>query len=36
MIPARDGADADHQPLLNGIEILRTNAKEIKEQVAGR
>jgi len=36
MIPATAGADADHQPLLSGIEILRTNAREIKEQVAGR
>ena len=36
MIPAQAGAAADHQPLLNGVEILRTNAKEIKEQVAGR
>jgi outer membrane protein assembly factor BamB len=33
---AQQAADADHQPLLCGIEVLRTNAKEIKEHVAGR
>ena len=36
LTPAQARADADHQPILSGIEVLRTNAKEIREQVAGR
>jgi hypothetical protein len=34
--PANAEADDDHQPLISGIEILRTNAEEIRETVAGR
>ncbi|HEY6170336.1 MAG TPA: PQQ-binding-like beta-propeller repeat protein [Verrucomicrobiae bacterium] len=33
---APSNADAAHQPLLNGIEVVRTNAKEITERVASR
>ena len=29
-------ADATTQPVINGIEVLRTDAKEIKGGVAGR
>ena len=36
MLPANTGADEAHQPLLSGIEVLRTNAEEIRETVAGR
>jgi outer membrane protein assembly factor BamB len=36
LTPAQEGANEDHQPLLSGIEILRTNAEEIRETVAGR
>lgn len=36
LIPADAGADEEHQPIISGIEILRTNAEEIRETVAGR
>lgn len=36
LAPAMKDADAAHQPLLSGVEVLRTNAKEITEQVALR
>ena len=34
--PSQTDADAAHQPLLSGIEVLRNNAKEITERVASR
>jgi hypothetical protein len=36
LVPPDSAADADHQPIISGIEILRTNAEEIRETVAGR
>ena len=36
LIPAIPDPDTAHQPILNGIEVLRTNAKEIIGGVAGR
>ncbi|MBI5775087.1 MAG: PQQ-binding-like beta-propeller repeat protein [Verrucomicrobia bacterium] len=36
LVPAQAGADAAHQPLVSGIEVLRTNAKEITDRVATR
>ncbi|HEY2572939.1 MAG TPA: PQQ-binding-like beta-propeller repeat protein [Verrucomicrobiaceae bacterium] len=36
LIPVHAHADAEHQPILSGVEVLRTNAKEIREQLAGR
>ena len=36
LVPAQADADAAHQPVLSGIEIVRTNAKEIIEHVAVR
>lgn len=36
LVPARSGADAAQQPLLCGLEVLRTNAKEITERVLTR
>jgi outer membrane protein assembly factor BamB len=36
LVAAKANADAQHQPLLSGLEVLRTNAKEITEHVAAR
>lgn len=36
MLPAKSDADEAHLPLLSGLEVLRTNAVEIRETVAGR
>ena len=36
LVPAMDNADNAHQPVINGIEVLRTNAKEITGGVAAR
>ena len=36
LTPATKGADVSAQPILSGIEVLRTNATEIKGGVAGR
>jgi len=35
-LAAPQTADPAHQPLLSGIELLRTNAKEITDGVTGR
>jgi hypothetical protein len=34
LVPAMDNPDPAHQPVINGIEVLRTNAKEITAGVA--
>jgi hypothetical protein len=34
--PTQADAAAENQPVLNGIEVLRTNASEVKGGVAGR
>ena len=36
LVPAQANADPAHQPLLSGIEIVRTNASEIVRPVAAR
>ena len=36
LIPQQADADAEHQPILCGIEVLRANAKEIRERVVAR
>ncbi len=36
LVPAQVAPDPAHQPLLSGLEILRTNAKEITDRVAAR
>ena len=36
LVPQQADADADHQPILCGLELLRSNAKEIREHVVAR
>jgi hypothetical protein len=36
LVPAEAAANEEHQPIISGIEILRTNAEEIRETVSGR
>ncbi len=36
LVPAQPDADAAHQPLLSGIEVVRSNSKEITKDVAAR
>jgi hypothetical protein len=36
IVPAQSNPDAANQPVINGIEVLRTDSKEIKGGVAGR
>lgn len=36
ILPAREDAGVENEPVINGIEILRTNASEVKGGVAGR
>lgn len=36
LVGANAGADENHQPVISGIEVLRSNAEEIRETVAGR
>jgi hypothetical protein len=36
LIPTQPNPDTTTQPVISGIEVLRTDAKEIKGGVAGR
>jgi outer membrane protein assembly factor BamB len=36
LVSSQPAPDAAHQPLLSGLEVLRTNAKEITDRVASR
>ena len=36
LVPSKADADPVHQPLLSGIEVVRSNAKEIIKDVAVR
>src|SRR5207247_5054491 len=36
LVSSRPNPDASHQPILSGLEVVRSNAKEITDRVASR